>query len=661
MNIIEIVNLSYDEYLDVLIPKRGQQVDVDCVDGTATTTYGHLAFAWAYFRINSKYDVPVSVKQIPRPTTVPSNKEHMRLANLALNVVYEGLERKVPLNVISETGLEILEIQINSCMRKLERFSMTVDAEDYYDIANDDVIAGIRTRMTEGVAKASTSSAKFGFLQTAYQEFDNIIRDEGMTRFKHNGLVNLILSGTCKVTQVKQGVIARGFCSDVNSDFFSDPVMSSFADGMNTPYEYALETCSGSKAAMYQKDPMSDTEYLHRLVQMIAATFQNLHVGDCGSKSTYPCRVTDSNHRLIIGKYYVESGVVKEVTTANSKSLVGRVLATRNVAGCSVMDAVGCCSVCAGAQSLSFAGGANLGHTATTRFMGTGSQKVLSVKHDDLSSLSLAMEVNEPFARHLSVAINNREVKLRNNNVTLIIPQAAMPNIRYVSFVDDVDTLQLTEMSSINSIEVELNGDEEFGEQYAGPVGTKGEVVNLSKEMLAYLAEDMNRLELKTYNRKRQYFINMDMFPEDTAVFITPFKHFDMLDQHKLTKRFLYSPKKDDDKDGHIAGPKLTDFNTFGEAAMALLSITQEKLGISLAVLEMAIYPFTVTNTNSQDMRPVRGSNTCEFMGIEALYNDRSLAAKLVSERQLEVMTSPLIITNSRRANHPFDHFYMDV
>lgn len=658
MKVEDIVNLPRETYLHELLSKGKTKVNVECYDGSKVTTFAVLAFVWAYFEFNRKWNVPVSVKQIPGPKEIPSNKMHFKYMNVGLKVVFEGLDRKVPLNELAELGFDIQVNQINQPIMHLEEYSMALDAEDYWEIENDPEVKVIRKDMREGVAANRTSAGKFKFIQAAYEKFAGVVKDQCLGRLRNNGIAQLIISGTSKITQVNQGLIARGFCSDVNSDFFAEPVMSSFAEGLSSPYEYALETCSGAKAFMYQKDPMSDTEYLHRLVQMIAATFQNLHIGDCGSTVTYPFHVEERHLPYIIGKYYItDDGKVVEIVAGDNSHLVGRTINMRCVSGCQVDDPVGACTVCCGSNSLNFAKGANLGHTASTKFMGTGSQKVLSVKHEDLASLSMAMRVGSELIDYLRISSNNREVKMKKRNVTLAIPEKCCENIRYIYYVDDVRSLNITEFSHVHYIEVAENGDEGFGEVYKGSVGDKGEVVNMSPQLLEYLKEDSTRLKLAAHKRSRYYFIDLSDFPEDDAVFLAPFKHFDMLIQHRLTKRFLYSPKSAP-ADSYEHGPCLTDFGTFGEASTALLELTMEKLGINLSVLEMAIYAFTITDANDYDFRPVRGSNTCQFMPMEALYNNRSIAAKLVAEKQLEVLKSPLIITNDKRSPHPFEGLY---
>lgn len=659
IKIEEIVELPEDTYMDTLIVKSGIKVVVECYDGSVETTYGLLMFSWAYFNFNRIYNVPVSVMQIPELDSIPNNKLHFKLANTGLKLTYDYLEGKVPLNEISESGYDILCNQINKAILYLEEYSMTLDAEDYLELEDYPEMVEVKAEMHKGIKLNRTSGGKFNAIQTAYSKFKDILTNGLRTPLKDNGIVHLNLSGTSKLTQLNQGIVSRGFASDVNSDFFAEPIPESFSEGLNDPYAYALETCSGAKASMYQKDPMSDTEYLHRLVQMISASFQNLHLGDCGSTVTYPATITKEYTPYIIGKYYLEAGQVIEVTRANVDSLVGKTVNFRMPSGCKVEDNNGACSICCGASSLSLSKGANLGHTASTKFMGTGSQKVLSVKHEDLASLSIAMRIGSQFINYLEVAPNNREVMLKRRDLTLAIPVDSAQHIRYIYTVDDVNELNINELSSITTIDLTENTEDGYGEVYSGGVGDAGEVVNLSPKFLEYLKQDHKRLVIQPYKRKRYYFIDLSDFPVEDSIFLTPFKHFDMLIQHRLTKRFLYSPKGDP-KPGEELGPRLTDYNTFGEAALALLDLTKDKLGINLAVLEMAIYSYTVRDPNNYDFRPVKGSNICEFMSMEPLYNHRSLAAKLVSEKQVDVLKSPLLITNRKRSSHPMDEFHVD-
>lgn len=646
----EIYNLPKETYIPFLMERPLDKIKVVCHDGEIITTYRHMAFCWAYMEYNRKYNLPVTVKQLIDASVNPTDKVHMKLSSAVLRYVDNALNHTVPLAVIAQTEFEVLELQINGAIEHLEEHAMAIDAEDYYLLHSHPEIQAARERMIEAVNSTNLSVEKYKAIRRAYDDFDAIVSKYMDTDFLMNGLVGLVRCASTKLTQLHQGTVARGFESEVNSNFYADPVLPSFAEGLKTPYEFGAETRSGAKAAMYTGDIMGDTEYLHRLVQMIAASFQRVYLMDCGSTVTYDFKVEEKYLPYIAGKYYREDGVTKEVM-AGDRSLIGKTLAFRFPAGCAVSDRTGCCLCCAGAVAKALPEGTNVGHTAATKYMGTGSQKVLSVKHDDLASLSSSMSISPKFLDFLVLSDNGREIVFnpQSGHMVLAWKLNSCPNIADIySYTGDTNQLDIPEFSKLGNVSFfDLGGGYDTSD-ITDHVGSLGEVVSFSPEFLDFVREDRGRLDIRQYNRSQYYMVDLKNFPPGTPIFIAPFQHFDMINQHKATKAFLYSPNKDD-------VVKLTDFHTFGEAAKALLDLTMDKLGINLSVLELSIYAFTVTDIRNRNYYPVRHSNACEFLPMSELYLHRSISSKLFAERQYELLKSPLAVTVTDRVPHAYD------
>lgn len=647
--------LQYNEdtYMPGLFNGKNSRIIVKCFDGEVETTRRHVAFAWAYFLYNKQYNVPISAKQIVHYKVNPTDGVHFELSSIALKHIDVSTNHVHPLATIAQTELKVIELQINSAIRYLEEHAMSIDAEDYYQLHSHPRIKAARDKMRAICESDVQSIEKYHAICEAYSEFDSTIYAGMDDEFLYNGLTGLFRCASTKLTQLHQGCVARGFESEVNSNFYAEPVLASFFEGLKDPYSFNGETRSGAKAAMYTGDIMGDTEYLHRLVQMVAASFQRIHLMDCGSTVTYDFKVEEKYLPYIVGKYHLEDGVVKEITKKDP-SLIGKTLKFRFPAGCAVADRGGCCQVCCGAVSKALAHGVNAGHTAGTKTMGTGSQKVLSVKHDDLGSLGNSMRISKVMETFLHLSPNGREVIYNpKGNMVVRWKMNMCPNLPDIySYTGDTAKLNIPEFSKVGQISFFEISNEFDAIEATDFVGSAAEVVNFSPEFLNWLREDRQRLQMGRYNRTAYYSVDLSRFPKGTPMFITPFKHFDMIDQHKMTKAFLYSTRKSE-------VVKLTDFSTFGAAANAALDITMDKLGINLSVLEMTIYAFTVSSIEDRDYRPVRHSNACQFLPMDELYLVRSIAPKLIAERQIELLKSPLAVTVDNRLPHPYDTFCM--
>ena len=656
IDVNEFYNLKEDMYMTYLFERPYGKIKVKCFDGEILTTYRHMAFVYSYMNYNREFNIPVTVNQLLRYDVNPTDSVHIAISDFMLKYVDDYLNTEkhvITLAEIARIELSVLELQINSAMSNLEAHAMTIDAEDYWFLHSHPEVVTARRKMFDACDSTSEPGEMYKAIRQAYDEFDAIVAARMDTDFLMNGLAGLIRCSCTKLTQLHQGIVARGFVSEVNSNFYALPILHSFAEGLKTIYEYGAESRSGAKASMYTGGIMGDTEYLHRLVQMVAATFQRVHLMDCGSTVTYPFPVEEKYLPYIIGKYYLEDGVVHEIMDKD-KSLIGKTLNFRFPAGCAINDRSGCCSICAGAVSKSLPEGTNVGHTASTRYIGSGSQKVLSVKHDDLTSLSSCMNISEQFTPFLTLADNNREVLYTpNGTMTMAWKYKMCDNLDDLYSRTDIATadLDIPEFSKVGDITFfDTSSDYNTG-AINGCLGSKGEVVHFSAEFLEFVRLDRRRLETVWVGRTKYSSVDLTRFPKNKPLFITPFQHFDMITQHKATKAFLHSP---------VAGDmvKLTDYHTFGEAARTILDITMEKLGINLCVLELSIYPFTVTSIADHDYRPIRHSNACEFLPMDELYDHRSISSKLFSEKQVVLLKSPLAITVENRMLHAYDPMF---
>ncbi|MFO5836853.1 hypothetical protein ACLBSM_32700, partial [Klebsiella pneumoniae] len=68
----------------------------------------------------------------------------------------------------------------------------------------------------------------------------------------------------------------RGFPTVINSDIFKYPVTSGYFDGIWNLYENMIESRSGTKALLYNKELLRVSEYFNRKSQLIAQYVQRL-------------------------------------------------------------------------------------------------------------------------------------------------------------------------------------------------------------------------------------------------------------------------------------------------------------------------------------------------------------------------------------------------
>lgn len=642
-------------------------VEVVCCDGTVKTRRRLLIAAWPYLIMNIDWKVPITVNQIPREDEIPTGDFHFKYMDFALAYAYDYFNGEIPLPKLSISGSYSLDAQINFTIRSLEGYGLTIDTEDVLELLYHPFIVESRGKLRDVLKGRGTDEQKSAAINATYKEVFDWVKSVAIKELPRNGIIQHVLADAAKKDQFLLLIVAIGYTAEINSSLFNTPIVESIAEGVQYDYSFVTNLVGSSRAMMYSKNPIEDTETLNRVLQMQAAEIRNVHVGDCGSQITFPAKVTARNHHAMIGMFFLDNEKkLVEVTKKNSRESIGKIRSMRFNAGCKIDDPNGCCSVCGGAATLSVVEHANVGHLKLVTIIGTVSQLVLKAKHAELMTVGVRPFIEPQLNEYFDISSNNRNIILGEGtpDITItFVAQASKDKLRVkelhgsllhtVRNVKDIRSTNLGNYSAIDNISIAPNDASSGGNVVDRVSLNKESRLPFSYDILEYIRDNPGKLQLSLAKGMiYRYSLNLDAFERGKPVFQLPFQNFDIFMQYRGVKRFMSSPA------AHLPGEALSDYNTMGEAAMALLDMTIDKLNIDLGTILFSIWPFSVQSVRERKFNAVKGSNECQFLPVERLYNERSIAPKILFTGQGDTLGKLRSVTHTDRSSHIYDPLF---
>lgn len=658
----DFLKLTIDEVFTDLPNGLDDIVDLELDTGECVPVkVRFLRSLWYYWEYNRQYNIPVHASQVPAPDVWLTNDEHLRQQTVALNLVLDAYPDERPLHVAKLSG-RITTRLVNELPVKLAEYQATIHINDYIDIIEDEEVAAAKRYAQETIPKLRGAADRYAIIQDTNNTMERRFHEEGQGKFKTNGLSLLVNSETLSIKQLKQAVGLRGYTTEVNSAFFPEPVVRGFIEGLEGR-EIAQESRSGTKATFYTEEPVQTTEYSNRIGQILTAIVQRVHVGDCGSTVTYPTQIGKKDLRKFEGKYYYRDGSDKlELIHENDTHLIGKVIHLRNPAGCLIRDRVGICSVCFGELYKSLPEGTLAAHPFGVELFGGISQRVISVKHDDTSSVGKVRDLSlddKQFIQHsdrTDILITARHLK----GIELIISQKEAEYLMDIAHLKDLEMLAPSKVTQLTAVAFHYKDKEDLSQYHQLDLSSGRTTSALSTAMLAYLKRNPDAWYLNSNGKNPVYVIDLSGLPPKTPLFQLPFKHHSMLDVHAEIEQFITSKSVS-------VGPnkerraKLDDFTSFGQAVEFFDEmISANGFNINRAAIEISLYIYTVQDPDNGNYDLAKGSNTVKFCTEADLFVNRSLSMILVYEGQRGIFSNPKSYLLRNRAPHPYDSLFLN-
>lgn len=608
----------------------------------------YSSYIWDYHR---KYpDAPLLVSHHVKHLNgngETSANAHLKMINTVMWSIYDYYQhlyedQRVLIDNLCKLGYEITNTMYNELSYALEEYVTSLDILDFIGITKHHSII--------------TALENAEPTQDGIEAVSKLLQDKIKSEpdFVGNPLAIAIRTGLARMGQALQCLGPRGYLTDVDSELFKYPIMSSYISGVRSLYDSLIESRSAAKSLMNSAKPLQDSEYFSRRQQLVCQNVKHLHLGDCGSTNYLlwhvrdvryegPNKVSNGDLSTIAGKYYYcdiekKLKVVKKTDT----HLIGQTIKMRSVvAGCNHPDPYGVCSVCYGEVALSVPANTNLGQIACVIMTAILGQNILSTKHFDGSSAVEGIVLRPMEKKYLTSETNGNRYflneKLKGKNVKLGVNIADASGLPVIKLVKDVYQCSVSRISEFPMCMITVDGEST----------SLNVAVNVRKSSFSH--DFLNYVKEKGYAilENGQYEFDMNEWDYSKPIFILPMSHYNMsLHQSEIAK-MLESTADEMEKRSSMVSPTamLVEF----------YDLVNHRLQVNLAVLEVILYSSMVVSAVDNNYDLPKPWTTSGLGVMRMLLRNRSLSAQMGYQGHRETFTDPTSYTNTNRMSHVFD------
>ncbi|BDR26857.1 hypothetical protein RVBP20_0980 [Pseudomonas phage sp. NK1] len=579
-----------------------------------------------------------------------TSKAMVKHLNKAIWNIYDWSGETVDPEVLSKLAIEGKNWLYNQTTVKLSEYLATLSMFDIAEVYN-------HPKVRE--ANHNIEPTTYGIEKISYGKVKEVFNDP--TQFIGNSIIEGLRSGTQKTEQLLQAFAWRGFPTDINSDIFKYPVTTGYIDGIWNLYENMIESRSGTKALLYNKELLRVTEYFNRKSQLIAQYVQRLHPGDCKTTILAEYPVTKLTLKAFKGKYYQKEDGKLDWIHGNETHLIGTKQKFRSVFGCNHPDSQGICMTCYGRLGINIPKGTNIGQVAAVSMGDKITSAVLSTKHTDASSAVEQYKLGKIESNYLRTGEIPETLYLKKEltqkDYRLVIARSEAENLADILMIDDLTAYPATSATELTSLALvyddEVNG--ECGDVLT--VSLYNRRASLSIEMLKHIK--MVRWEL---DQRDNIVISLRGFDFNLPFLTLPNKHVNMYEVMKRFQSFLHSGsdsaeagKLSTEKVGYTSKTYLKNYKSPIEALPVFATMANEKISLNISHCEILIYAMMIRSAQYRDYRLPKPGINGQFEKYNRLMQCRSLGGAMAFEKQHEPLNNPGSFLNKMRNDHPYD------
>ena len=631
----DLLNLNHEEIWT--IPHGPISLELD--DGVIQTTGKETIFSYYLWIYHQKFPrTPLMARHHIGKRRL-GNRTHAEILETALFDCYEVYGGQLDIEDLTKIAYETVNKLYNDFTYKLEAYVSTISILDFIDVVEDPEIKNVK----ENIKPNQTS------IDDAYRKINAVLKDD--KKLVGNAIAKAAKSGLVSIDQIDQCVGIRGYISDIDSYIFRQPILRGYVEGIASLHDNMIESRSASKALMYTKDPLKAVEYFNRQVQMLCATFKNVHPGNCGSERYLNFKVRSTDLESIVGKYYLtDEGIVQRIGK-NDRHLIGKELKLRSLFFCKHPDRHGCCATCFGDLFLSTPKYTNQGQTSAIVLGEKASQNVMSTKHLDGSSKVDAIELSEFDMQYIECDTDPNYLKMANRllgkKVIMRLPSREAKGLPDINYTKNIEALALARITQLIEVGFTVIGENNIEEETVTiPISIGNRLSSLTYDMLYYI-----KMRGWTINKDNDYEIDLTDWDWEQPLFLLPMRHLSMHDHMKSVEAFIKSPLK--------SVKKLNAGNSVDEVFYQLYKLTSTKIKFNIAHLEVILFSSMVTSIENKDF-------DLPYNADEGFYNDfastmkgRSMATLMAYQGQLNALIDPNSFIIKQRPDHMFDPLIM--
>lgn len=549
----------------------------------------------------------------------------------------------------------------NDLTYNLEEYVTSISALDFLNILNHPKVveANQKAQALDLESKGGRANSQLVIAKT-HEAVKSIMMSD--PSFAGNRLVEVVRPGLVDIHQVLQCVTCIGHRSEIDSTIYPIPIMVGFGEGIRDLYSMLVESRSAAKASFFTQQPLQETEYANRQLQLMGATLRNLHRDDdCGSTDYVPWTISKSNLKTTAGMWYYDPDAreLKEVLKTDNH-LIGKTLLLRTAMTCRHSDPYGICGKCYGEIRLSVMPGTNVGHASVTELCAPVSQNVMSTKHLDSSAVVGDIVIADcdkkyirAFPETLQLGLSER-MREDVNVATLIVPKDGVMNLADIYLLDNVRKLNPAKVSAMDDVTL-LVPDEDGDEEYCPVSVAVGSRKSFFTTKFLQFIKDNGFTE----GENRTIYIRLEGWDPDEPIWSVPRRHASTLEYLRDITANIKITGSGRGRHTLKRGLDLSDAENLATSLADLNDMVSVKVRIHLTHLATILRTTMVRDRKAMDYHLPSGDEVGEFAPYRDLLSMRSLTAGLAYQELDKLIFNPATFVVTNRPAHPFDEIVM--
>lgn len=628
-----------------------EDVIIDFDDGPLQMSWRQVIVSWVCWALVRSYPEVPLVKEISvNDDTYPVFKRDVpnQINSKILASIQDIFgDSNINKERLMKESLKMINVAHNTFWKNIQEYTTGANMLDLIEITESEEFQEILGKM-----KPTHPS-----INKAYAESSKLLNSP--TWKPWNPFVRAVREGNVNEHQTLQVTTARGFTMEIDSVQFQYPVMSSFAKGLHDVYELAVESRSASMAQVQATDPISDTEYFNRRLQILNETLRYVYPGDCGSDRYTTIKVNKNNFGRLVGMKYLdeEQGKVVSIRKHLKEKVMGKEIRIRSAMTCRHLHKYGICETCFGGLAKAIPNHTSLGHTSAIMVGEKSSQAVLSTKHLLRSMMVEAFELEDkdiPYLRvggeHMNcIFLKPGMPNSEDHDIYLILDANSVSYIKDAARSDaNVNYSRLTkvEKAQIGFIPKHLTDPEER-ENNMTMVTVEVSESSRQSFLTGEFAEYVLQTQFEMVSRK---FVRIDLkdWDYDSPIFELPLKRpmmSEFLKQFATLIETQLSKNKIDINTEEGLSSALEETNT----------VLETFINVPISFVCVLLASMMVRNRAENDYRLPLPDGHREFASAKQIMYYRSLAPAMAYQEHERTLMSLRAVTTQLRANHPFD------
>lgn len=627
-------------------------------DGSMQVSANGTVFSSIVWDFHRKYpDTPMLMKHHSDYVIKDAKFENNTYIKLINNVVwsvfdaYRGKVGAPSLNELAKQVYEMSNLYYNDMVFRTEKEVVSLDILDFIQIISQPNIKQVLDQ----------NGHDHEFIDNSYKTIKAELNHN--PELANNNLVRAVQAGLVREGQTLQCLGPRGYVTDIDSNFFREPISVGFSHGLRKFQDLLVESRSSAKSLVSNKLLISEAEYFARRLQILTQIVQTLYHGDCGSQHYLRWKVRDklldneggllrpSDLKILQGKYYLdeESNTLKTIGVGDAH-LIGKIIKMRSpIAGCRIADPNGICSTCLGEMSLSIPEGTNLGHICSATMTEQSNQNILSTKHFlDGAALVRSITIPNEYKKFLKVSASgngymfNEEIA-KNKNFIVVAPYM-VPGLVDIRNVEDIHELALTHVSEfdgINLLTIDKDGKES---NQLLMLAVDRRYASFSYPMLMHIAQVG-----WSFDSRGNYVISLEGWNYKKPAMRLPMRQYSMSDHAKAISIAIESSKERlKEKDGDMS-PE--------DSLVELSDLVNSKLNVNIALIEVILLGSLVRDLEGENYFIPKEGTGKQMSAASATIAGRSMSATFAYKSMAARIIDPKSLFNDFRPQLPMDVF----